>query len=308
MTASTGAALAEAADRLRRAGVATPRLDARLLLAAALGRGPEALIGYPERPLRPGEAASFESLLRRRLAREPVSRILGRREFWGLAFGLGPATLDPRPDSETLVEAALAGLPDRRAPLRLLDLGTGTGCLLLALLSELPNAWGVGIDRAPAAVAVARRNGLALGLGGRASFLVGDWGRSLRARFDLILCNPPYLRAAEIAALEPEVALFDPPAALSGGDDGLEAYRALMPDLARLLALSGRAILELGAGQRDAVQALARSQGLALQGEHADLSGRIRCVAAVPAAQMARPGEPAKNCWKGFRSRLGCDP
>lgn len=291
--ASTVRALLDAAAaRLAAAGVDAPRRDARLLLAAAVGTDTATLLAHVERGVDPGAAARFAESIARRAAREPVSRILGRREFWSLSFRVTPATLDPRPDSETLIEAALAGVADRQAPLELLDLGTGTGCLLLALLSELPNATGIGIDRDPEAVAAAAVNADALGLASRASFQLGDWAAGVSGPFDLVVSNPPYVPEAEIDLLAPEVARFEPRAALSGGTDGLDAYRALAPQLARLLGDRGRAALELGVGQHAAVAAILAAAGLEIQGFHDDLNGIARCVTVVRGSAKIVVGKP----------------
>jgi release factor glutamine methyltransferase len=220
-------------------------------------------------------------MVARRLGREPVSRILGRRGFWTLDLALGPATLDPRPDSETVVEAVLAALPEPRAPLRLLDFGTGSGCLLLALLVELPTATGLGIDRSLAALEIARANARAAGLAGRAAFVQADWGGPLAGRFEVIVTNPPYIPSGDIAGLQPEVADFDPRLALDGGDDGLDCYRALVPDIARLLAPGGVAALEVGRGQAAAVGAMLTAAGLESLGARRDLGGVERCVTAL---------------------------
>lgn len=273
---TVGLALCAATRRLRAAEVEQPRRDARLLLAEALRLPPERLLTSPERTLDDLEAATFESSVARRASREPVSRILGRREFWGLSFRLSPETLDPRPDSETLVEAALERLSARR-PSRLLDLGTGSGCLLLALLSERPESWGLGVDLSPAALATARTNALDLGLSRRAAFAVMDWTAAVVGPFDAILCNPPYVE--EGAGLAPEVAVYDPPGALYAGSDGLVAYRQLLPGLPALLAPEGWALLELGAGQAAAVSALGRAAGFSKIEIKADLSGTPRCLA-----------------------------
>ncbi len=275
-------ALAEAARRLGAAGVESPRRDARLLLAEALRTGsgappPDPRLD-PERSLTGPTARRFAALVERRRGREPVSRILGRREFWSLELAVTPETLDPRPDSETLVGAALARIADRDRPRRVLDLGTGAGGLLLALLSELPGAWGLGVDRAPGALEAARRNAETHGLGGRARFLAGDWGSALTAGWDVILCNPPYVRSGEIAGLAPEVARFEPPAALDGGPDGLGAYRRVLPEIARLLAPGGLAAVELGLGQAEWVAGLARDSGLGDGAQVPDLAGVARCL------------------------------
>jgi release factor glutamine methyltransferase len=208
------AALRRAEARLAAAGIDNARLDARLLVAAALGAEPGALrvpALAEHRALDADESRRLDEFLARRIeAREPVSRILGRREFWSLEFRLSPAVLDPRPDSETLVEAALALFPETNAPLRVLDLGTGSGCLLLAVLHERPRATGLGIDASEAALAVAADNAGRLGLAARSEFRGGDWASGLAGRFDLILCNPPYIAETERAALAPEVARHDP--------------------------------------------------------------------------------------------------
>ncbi len=275
--ATIGACVAAGAQRLAAAGVDGARREARLILAHALGIEAAEVAGYPERPV--ADPAAFEALIARRERREPLSHLTGRREFWSLDLETGPDTLDPRPDSETLVTAALANVGDPAAPLSVLDLGTGTGCLLLAVLHEVPGATGLGVDLSPAALAVARRNADRLGLASRARFEEGDWGGALRGRFDLILCNPPYIPTGQIAGLEPEVAAFEPRVALDGGPDGLDSYRALMPDIARLLAAKGVAMLECGAGQCAAVGQIAADAKLAAAGVYRDLAGHDRCLA-----------------------------
>jgi release factor glutamine methyltransferase len=275
-------AVAHAAATLGAAGIPEPRREARLLVAAALGIEPATVLGWPERQIAEGPARRLAELVSGRAAHAPVSRLLGRREFWSLSFALSPGTLDPRPDSETLVEAALAEIAVRTAPLRVLDLGTGTGCLLLALLSELPNATGVGVDLAPGAVATARRNAAALGLARRASFIAGDWGTALVGRHDVILANPPYISTQAIEGLPPEVGLYDPRLALDGGADGLSAYRALAGDLRRLSEPHGAAVVELGEGQAPAVAAIMAAAGLAVRGVRQDLAGIERAIVLTP--------------------------
>ncbi len=267
-----------AADTLRAAGLEDPRREARLLLAEALGVGPETLIGAPERLVENGERRDFDALLGRRAAREPAAYILGSREFWSLPFLVSRDTLIPRPDSETLIEAALDTIGEAAAPRRLLDLGTGSGCLLLAALSELRGAFGIGVDISPAALAVARANADALGLAARARFLCGDWGRALTKEFDLILANPPYIEDSEMAGLSPEIARYEPALALNGGPDGMACYHALAPELTRLLAPGGVAIVEVGAGRADAVAAIMAGRGLAEIGRRRDLAGVDRCI------------------------------
>jgi release factor glutamine methyltransferase len=219
----------------------------------------------------------FAALIARRAAREPLALIVGHREFWSLDFAVSPDTLVPRADSETLIEAALAEFPARDAALRMLDLGTGTGCLLLAGLHEFPAAFGVGVDRLPAVAALARRNAASLGLAGRAAFVCADWAAPLAGRFDLVLCNPPYIPAAEVATLMPEVALHEPASALDGGSDGLDSYRAVIPRLPGLLAPAGVAILEVGQGQSRHVAAIAEAQGFTTA-TRADLAGIDRAL------------------------------
>ena len=220
--------------------------------------------------------------------REPLSRILGRREFWGLEFALSADTLDPRPETETVVEAVLRRVLNRNAPLRFLDLGTGTGCILLALLSEFPAAIGFGVDIALGAVMTALGNAATLGLGERAHFLVGDWGTAISGRFDVIASNPPYIGGAALADLPPEVALYDPRLALDGGADGLGAYRSLVFDLLRLLRPGGVFACEVGSGQAPAVAAILRARGFEVDGCERDLAGIARCVMARAPARAAQ--------------------
>ena len=247
-------ALRHGAALLAAAGVDSPRLDARLLLGYAAGLAPDALLRHRDAAV---DTAAYDRLLARRAGREPLALIVGRQEFWSLPFEVSAATLIPRADSETLIEAAVAARPDRQATRRILDLGTGTGCLLLAALTEFPSAWGVGTDLAPAAAALARRNARALGLAHRAAILCGDWDDAIDGRFDLVLSNPPYIRTAEIAGLMPEVAVHEPHRALDGGPDGLGAYRILLRRLPSLLQPGGTAVIELGLGQTAEVSAMA---------------------------------------------------
>ena len=279
---TTAEALRLGTARLRAAGIEQPRREARLLLGHALGVDQAALLELGNDAVVAEEP--YLSLLDRRAAREPLALILGEREFWSLRFAVSSATLIPRPESETLIEAALSLFPDRGAVRRVLDLGTGTGCLLLAALSEFPAALGVGVDRVPEAAALARRNAARLGLGARAAFIVGDWAMPLRARFDLVLCNPPYIRHADIPGLMAEVAHHEPASALDGGADGLAAYRRLVPLLPGLLAPGGAAILELGLGQDEAVADLARREGMTISFK-GDLGGVPRALICLAGAQ-----------------------
>ncbi len=275
---TVGQALARAATRLGDAGIDRPQSEARILLEAASGRGRGQIIAFPEHALTPAQCDVFDALVARRCAREPISRILGGREFWSLRFAVGPETLDPRPDSETLVAAVLGRIPDKDAEISLVDLGTGTGCLLLALLSELPRAKGLGIDISAEARDIAAVNAAALGLDARAEFRVGDWLRGISAQFDVILSNPPYIESSSIDALEPEVSRYDPRGALDGGADGLSAYRTLIPQAAARLKPGGLLALEIGEGQGGAVRALAAHAGLTDAGSAADLAGIERCL------------------------------
>jgi release factor glutamine methyltransferase len=281
------------AGRLAAAGVEAARGEAWLLLAAATGHQRAALMAGALATLSAEQEARLDAMVRRRLAREPLAYILGEKEFWSLPIRVGPAVLIPRPETETVVEAALAQIPDRGAPLRILDLGTGSGCLLLALLSELPNAIGVGTDTSAAALAIARGNAARLGLAGRTELRQSDWGRALAAPFDLIVGNPPYVAAAAWPTLQPEVR-FEPSGALLAGPDGLAAYRALAPDVARLLAPDGSIALEIGAGQGEAVARILLDQGLEVIERRCDLAGIERCLVArlAVAARCGQRGFP----------------
>jgi release factor glutamine methyltransferase len=278
------ALIGAAAARLQTAGIEAPAREARLLLGHASGLGATRIMAYPEQEIPPDAAQAFDRLVDRRVAREPVSRILGHREFWSLDFTVTPATLDPRPDSETIVEAALDRVADRNARLNVIDFGTGTGCLLLALLSELPQAFGIGVDRSEAAARVAAENARRLGFAGRAQFIVSDWASALAGTVDLVVSNPPYIPAGDIAGLEPEVRGHDPLAALIGGTDGLDPYRLLVPETARLLRPGGHVVFEVGQGQADAVAGFAASAGLAPIEKRADLGGIMRAVVLGKAA------------------------
>ena len=282
MICSVKAALNDAAHSLGAAGVDNPRLEARLLLAHVLGTTPEGVLR--DRGAL-AEMSALKPLVARRLAREPLAFILGQREFWGLPFAVSPATLVPRPDSEALIEAAIAAFADRSRVRSVLDLGTGTGCLLLASLTEFPAAYGIGIDVLPAAAALAQRNAAMLRLRNRCAFLAGNWASAVDGRFDLILANPPYIASGTIGRLMPEVALYEPPSALDGGIDGLSAYRTIIPELRRLLTAGGAAVLEVGEGQAGSVAGLGRAAGLDAVATHADLAGVARAVVLRPPAR-----------------------
>jgi release factor glutamine methyltransferase len=302
-------ALDEAAIALAGAGIENPRREARLLLGYALDLSQEALLRDRAASIDP---APLVPLLTRRLRREPLAYILGRQEFWGLPLAVAPATLIPRPDSETLIRAALACFPERKRVRVVLDLGTGTGCLLFAALAEFPEAFGVGVDRVPAAAALVRRNAAMLGLQDRTAFFVGDWAGAIGTRFDLVLCNPPYIPAGDIPRLAPEVAGYEPATALNGGEDGLQAYRILLAQLPGLLTEGGMALLECGAGQAGAVALLAQATGLDPTRTHPDFNGIARAVelraAGSPKKHLADEPETVSFIRHGRDSRESADP
>ncbi|MET4807602.1 peptide chain release factor N(5)-glutamine methyltransferase [Limibacillus sp. MBR-115] len=282
--ATAGALLSAATIRLSAAGIEAARREARLLLAQALSCDPQKLFQEPGYSVNGKDQQVFETLVSRRLAGVPLSRLRGWREFWSLRFKLSAETLDPRADSETLIEAALARIKNHDEPQEFLDLGTGSGCLLLALLSEYPNAWGLGIDLSYDAAATASENARSLGLGDRAAFLCGDWAASLvcdgARRFDLVVSNPPYINALEFDHLAPEVRLHDPCLALAGGDDGLACYRILIPQVLHLVKEGGLLLLEIGSMQAQAVVGLLSASGWTKISVLKDLAGLDRCIAA----------------------------
>jgi len=268
--------------RFKSGDIDSPELDARVLVGAALGLDLTGMIAAAARPVTAAEAARLEDFAGRRLKGEPVARILGSREFWGLPLQLSAATLVPRPDTETVVALALQMLragPDADRP-RIADIGTGSGAILLALLSELPDAMGVGTDISAAALRTASANARNLGLARRAAFVACDYVSALSGPFDLIVSNPPYIRSAEIKDLASEVRDYDPLGALDGGSDGLNAYRALIPQAVRLLAPGGTLALEVGHDQGADVEQLMAAAGLTLRGPpRTDLAGIPRAVA-----------------------------
>lgn len=282
-TPRLGEALRAAVRTLKDAGVETAQLDARLLLSAATGLDAAALLARPEEALAPADWRRFAALVQRRHAREPVSRILGERAFYGRPFHITPATLDPRPDSETLIEEALA-IADRMGwrerPLRILDVGTGSGCLIVTLLAELAQATGLATDIDEAALAAAAANARRHSVAGRAMFERRDALCGVGGGFNLVVCNPPYVATGDIAGLAPEVREHDPRAALDGGADGLEVYRKIIPGLAGVVA-SGWVLFEVGAGQAEAVSDLLQATlpGAKVR-RRKDLAGRERCVSA----------------------------
>lgn len=270
----------------REHNVPTPELDARLIICHQAGLTHETFVAHPEHPLSEEMREEIMRAAKRRCAREPVSRIVGEREFWGLNFALGASALDPRPDTEALIQAALdvAADDDRGEPLSILDIGTGSGCILVALLHELRFAHGVGADRNLATLHIARANARRHRLADRASFVCTSWLDGLSGAFSIVVSNPPYIPSAEISSLEPEVARYDPHAALDGGRDGLDAYRWIIPRLGQVLKPGGWALFEVGDGQAADVCALFQAQGdgnsFGELRQQPDLAGRIRCIAA----------------------------
>lgn len=269
--------------QLRSARLDEAELDARILIGAALGLDLTGLIAQAARPLTAAEASRLAQHAQRRIAGEPVARILGTREFWGLPFRLSEATLVPRPDTETVVELALEILREQQPshPPRIADIGTGSGAILLALLHEIPDAFGVGTDLSQNALRTARANAIALGLDDRAGFVACSYASALRGPFDLIVSNPPYIPSAEIAKLSTEVREHDPHLALDGGNDGYDAYRALIPQASDRLAPGGALIVEAGQGQARNIETLMRGAALSVdRSPKADLAGIPRAVSA----------------------------
>jgi release factor glutamine methyltransferase len=278
--------LRDAAAALAAAGIENVRLEARLLLAKAAGATVEELVARGADAAPADVAARFTSLIARRVRREPMAYILGEREFWGFRFRVSPAVLVPRPDSETVIEAALAVLPDRHRPWRFLDLGVGSGCLLLTLLREYGAAEGVGLDMSDEALAVAQGNAGELAVAARVQLEARDWREpgwheGLPGPFDLVVSNPPYIRAGDMGGLMPEVAQFEPRIALDGGADGLDAYRAIVAAVPRLLTQGGHLLIEMGVGQGPEIAEIFRTAALTVEGPWKDLAGIDRVLGAT---------------------------
>lgn len=267
--------LREGAARLRAASIETARLDARILLGRVLGREASGILPGDDSPVDETAGSEFRELIERRAAREPVGRILGEREFYGRPFRLSPATLEPRPDSEATVELALDALGPAG---RVLDIGTGTGCLLLTLLAERPGTSGLGVDISDEALATAGENARRFGLADRAVFRCGNWLEGLDGPFDLVISNPPYIPDGNIPRLMPEVRDHDPHAALAGGPDGLDAYRAIFAGAVRILRPGGPLVLEIGEGQAADIAAAAAAHGLHCSARRKDLGGHVRAL------------------------------
>lgn len=286
--------LDEAAARLKRAGIESPRLEARLLLEHATGITRERMLMCGHDDVGVVEAQAFRELVARRAAREPLAYIRGHAEFWGLDLAVSEGVLIPRADTETLIEVARLAFPDETTALRILDLGVGSGCLLLTLLHLYPSAAGLGTDTSEAALRCARENAARLGVLGRVGLRRTAWGEGVEGPFDLILSNPPYIPTTEIDGLQPEVARFEPRAALDGGPDGLAIYRALTGDLMRLLAPEGVALLEIGRGQDGPLAPWFKSHGFTVRGWR-DLAGITRCLELRrQTARTSHPSSPAR--------------
>lgn len=271
-------ALRDACFALDRAGVESVRTDARLLMRFVLKISLETLLMETNRELTETQQTQFESLVAMRATHRPMAQILGQREFWGHYFKVNEHTLIPRPDSETLITGLLAHKRERAKKLRILDLGTGTGCLLLSALSEYPLSMGLGVDISEKALAVARENAQALGLAPRAEFKKSVWNSEINGVWDVVLSNPPYIPTADISGLSPDVALYEPRLALDGGSSGLDCYHAIIGFLPSVLAEDGLALLEVGAGQAADVAALATTRGLTISQIMCDLAGVERCI------------------------------
>ncbi|MBI3196750.1 MAG: peptide chain release factor N(5)-glutamine methyltransferase [Rhodospirillales bacterium] len=284
--ATYDALLRDTAVALTAAGIDNARFEARLLLTHAGGATVEWLIAHGGEVASPAAIETLRALTARRVRREPMAYVVGEREFWGLPFKVSPAVLVPRPDSETLIEAALALMPGRTEPWRIVDLGVGSGCLLLTLLREFPNARGVGMDTSAAALAVAQANAEALGVEARLRLVEGDWRQPgwverLGGPFDLLVSNPPYVETAAIAGLMPDVARFEPHLALDGGPDGLAAYRAIAGEAARLVIPGGCVLIEAGEGQVPEISTFLTNVGFLPGTPWKDLGGIDRIVPAT---------------------------
>lgn len=271
-------ALHKCIDDLNNAGIDNERFEARLLVGHVLDVDTHILVAYPEREISAANFDQIEKLLARRLKREPMSHILESREFWSLEFKVTKDTLTPRPDSETLIEATLSQFPDQNRPLRVLDLGVGTGCLILSVLHEYPKATGLGIDASEKALSVASENAANLNLVDRVKFELGNWADGVDEKFDLIISNPPYIAEIDRNSLEPEVKDYEPSSALFAGPNGMDDYAYLAKEFPRLLKTGGKCILELGVGQAESVSKLIRDAGLSVIDARKDLGGIVRCL------------------------------
>jgi release factor glutamine methyltransferase len=279
------AALAEAGGRLRAVGADSPELDARVLLRQVTGHEDAWLIANPDAEIDRTALQGYAELLERRERREPVSQIVGEREFWSRTFRVTADVLTPRPDTETLIETVLSRIEDRDAPLRILDLGTGSGCIALTLLAECPNATALGVDASPAALEVAAFNADVLGVSERVEWRETDWCEGIEGPFDVIVSNPPYIAGYELQHLDPEVREFEPNMALDGGADGMAAYRRIIPSLKRLGTEDSVIAFELGLGQARGVAALGRVAGLRIAEIDQDIARRARVITFEPTSK-----------------------
>lgn len=279
------AALAEAGGRLRAVGADSPELDARVLLRQVTGHEDAWLIANPDAEIDRTALQGYAELLERRERREPVSQIVGEREFWSRTFRVTADVLTPRPDTETLIETVLSRIEDRDAPLRILDLGTGSGCIALTLLAECPNATALGVDASPAALEVAAFNADVLGVSERVEWRETDWCEGIEGPFDVIVSNPPYIAGYELQHLDPEVREFEPNMALDGGADGMAAYRRIIPSLKRLGTEDSVIAFELGLGQARGVAALGRVAGLRIAEIDQDIARRARVISFEPTSK-----------------------
>lgn len=275
-------ALRQAVKRLQAVHSETASLDARLLLQYVLSITHEEWVANPERMLDPKQAVQYHELVEKRVESVPLAHLTESREFWGLNFKVTSATLDPRADSETVVEAVLQRIENHEAPLKIFDLGTGTGCLVLSLLSELPNAHGVAIDKCAEALKVATENAARLGLENRVQFLHASWEEKMEGAYDIIVSNPPYIPSLGIDSLMPEVSRYEPRLALDGGPDGLDCYRAIFSRLAGWLKPGGMAAFEMGYGQLPSLISLATHHGFRMEAMRKDMQGTPRCIIVKP--------------------------
>ncbi|MDE0781165.1 MAG: peptide chain release factor N(5)-glutamine methyltransferase [Alphaproteobacteria bacterium] len=275
--------LAQVRERLQNAGIKTASLDGRVLLARAMNREQTWFYTNPDAPVWDVDLARFNEMVGRREQRIPVSHILGEREFWSRPFFVSSDVLTPRPDSETLIEAVLEHVSDRKKPLRILDLGTGSGCLLLTLLAELSEATGTGVDVSEAALSVAKRNAEQFGYEDRVSWVRGEWEVGLDCTFDVVISNPPYIETSDLANLEPEVVTYEPRLALDGGTDGLDAYRRILTHVGDVMEDGAAAFFEIGYGQAEEVSQIARDKGFERHGILYDLSDTARVLSFIRA-------------------------
>ncbi|MDF2367086.1 peptide chain release factor N(5)-glutamine methyltransferase [Sneathiella sp.] len=281
MAASLRSLVHEASGILRQADVSDVKRDASLLLAYVLNEDVGYLYREPDRRLTEEETRTFKQLVERRAAREPLSHLTGHREFWSLDFLVSGDVLDPRPDSETLIEAVLLSRSQGFKPQRVLDLGTGSGCLLLTILSEIPSATGIGVDLSDAALAIAQENARRLGIKARAEFHRGSWDIDLGEKFDLVISNPPYILTGALADLQPEVRDFEPHLALDGGVDGLDCYRNILSNIRNILRSGGQLVFEVGIGQAPDVGKMMEKAGFSSPQFHKDIGAIERCVSAI---------------------------